>query len=228
MPKNSQALSQSLMQTSSQSNDPYFLFRDDLEGRLKKLQTNFDNWEVLLRNENTETSAAFKKAHSDLQKKVNTAKKMANELTRSVNHVKQNRKMFPHISENELASRQGFIKDSKESIARIQAALRSPATQGKLDSDRKAVLGGSGGGSKVKVMSCLLAVSCARPRYCRTVTHHRVSCCAQHFERISQLICLCVLVGCFHPGFVHPRLRQQRQGVPAGGAGVARPGYGRN
>ena len=156
--KATSVLTESLMQTSSQSNDPYFLFRDDLEGRLKKIQTHFENWEVLFRNENCESSAAFKKSHADLQKKLNTAKKMANELTRSVSNVKQNRKMFPHISENELESRQFFIDSSKKTISKIQATLRSPETQGKIDADRKAVLGGNGG-SKVKVICAYCLVS---------------------------------------------------------------------
>ena len=129
-------LSESLMQTSSQSNDPYFLFRDEMEGRIKKLHAHFENWEMLLRSENCETSAAFKKAHTDLQKKLNTAKKMANELTRAVSHVKQNRQMFPHISDGELDSRQHFVDSSKQTIARLQGVVRSPETQGKIEADR--------------------------------------------------------------------------------------------
>lgn len=146
-------LNQSLMQTSSQSNDPYFLCRDDLATRLKKLQASFENWEVLLRNENTETSASFKKAHAELNKRLRGSKKMLNELTHSVNYVKQNRSNFPHITQEEFETRQAFVTSSKAAISKVQNALRGKAALGKMEKDKREVLAATGGSGKVKAVS---------------------------------------------------------------------------
>lgn len=149
-------LSQSLMSSApagGNSSDPYFLCRDDLSARLKKLNNTFENWEVLLRQENTETSASFQKVAADLSRRMKGAKRLANELNRTVSHVRQNKKMFPHISSEELESRQQFVDTAKRQIQQIQATMRSPATTGKIAKDRDAVLSGRNTGQAVSVAS---------------------------------------------------------------------------
>jgi hypothetical protein len=132
------------------SNDPFFASKELIERQLSDVQELHTKWEMLLRTENTETSAAFKKAHKGLQKKLNDATTIADSMAGAISMIKANRQKFAHITDKDLDGRQRFVAESNRTIAKFSAELRSPQTLGKIDSDRKAVLGSAIGSGKVR------------------------------------------------------------------------------
>ena len=107
------------------------------------IQSMFESWEMLVRTKNNNANISdFSKAHADLQKKLNMAEKIANELTRSVDLVEQKPLMFSHITPTELVSRKRFLQQSKQTLARIKQALHSaPAAPAALAQENTMLTG---------------------------------------------------------------------------------------
>mmetsp|Transcript_10547 Transcript_10547/g.17215 ORF Transcript_10547/g.17215 Transcript_10547/m.17215 type:complete len:254 (+) Transcript_10547:566-1327(+) len=121
----------------SHSDDPFYAFKDELETRVEEASTRFFKWKGLLERENTATSREFKEENGALKRELNSLQSNVSDLEQVLQRVQTHRSNFAHISDNELASRQGFIRQVKGEVNKMKSTMSSPQTLGKIDQDNK-------------------------------------------------------------------------------------------
>ena len=127
--------------------DPFYVFRDELQQHVAGAAGRFNQWRALLEGSDTSSNSEFKREHAALGKELVQLQSNVSDLEQVLQRVQTHRSSFAHISDEELVKRQSFIRDIKLEVSAMRAALTSPATQGKLDADKKASLLRRGGGA---------------------------------------------------------------------------------
>lgn len=136
MPEGSgQALNAPLI--GSTSDDPFYAFRDELQLKVQECSTRFFRWKNLLETSDTARSREFKEEHGALRKEISGLQSGVSDLDQVLQRVQTHRSSFAHISDEELASRQSFIREMKNEIGSMKAAMTSPQTKGKVEADQK-------------------------------------------------------------------------------------------
>eukprot|EP00514_Thraustochytrium_sp_LLF1b_P007973 CAMPEP_0184529524 /NCGR_PEP_ID=MMETSP0198_2-20121128/12427_1 /TAXON_ID=1112570 /ORGANISM="Thraustochytrium sp., Strain LLF1b" /LENGTH=255 /DNA_ID=CAMNT_0026921555 /DNA_START=215 /DNA_END=979 /DNA_ORIENTATION=+ len=130
-----QALNAPLM--GNKSDDPFYAFRDEIHQHVQDATERFHRWKNLLSSTDTSSNLEFKREHAALGKELTKLKSNVSDLDQVLQRVQTHRSNFSHISDDELASRQAFIREMKNEIQSMSSAMNSPQTLGKMDLDRK-------------------------------------------------------------------------------------------
>ena len=91
----------------------------------------------MLETTDTSANADFKREMSALGNQLNKLQSNISDLEQVLQRVQNHRSNFAHISDDELAKRQRFIRDIKRDVSDMKSTLSDPSTTGKLDRDRK-------------------------------------------------------------------------------------------
>mmetsp|Transcript_19327 Transcript_19327/g.48856 ORF Transcript_19327/g.48856 Transcript_19327/m.48856 type:complete len:261 (+) Transcript_19327:326-1108(+) len=133
-----QALSAPLI--GSQSDDPFYAFRDELQQHVEHASSRFATWKDLLESTDTSSNQEFRRESAALSKELANLQSNVGDLEQVLQRVQTHRSNFAHISDDELLKRQAFIREMKNEVSSMKAAMSSPQTQGKIDQDKKASL----------------------------------------------------------------------------------------
>jgi chromosome segregation ATPase len=130
---------------SGTGDDPFYVFKDELQSHVQQAAARFNQWRTLLEGTDTAVNSEFKREHVALGKELVTLQNNVSDLEQVLQRVQTHRSNFSHISDEELVKRQAFIREIKTEVAQMRQALTSPQTAGKMDADKKANLLRRGG-----------------------------------------------------------------------------------
>jgi hypothetical protein len=75
----------------------------------------------------------------EVQGKIGSADKTLTTFEAAVTNIEKNRAKFPHVDDQELASRKESVLQLKERLAAARNTVSGKKAQGKMDQDRKSV-----------------------------------------------------------------------------------------
>lgn len=122
--------------------DPYYVVKDEVQDAITKLQAMHEDWQRLLRSENTATHSRFQELHSEIAAELRQLDYDLQDITETVKAVEGNRAHFS-IDDAEVQSRKDFVQTSRDTVRSIQESVTSRESLGKIDTDRRQALGTS-------------------------------------------------------------------------------------
>jgi len=90
----------------------------------------------MLENTNTSSNQRFRQVDQGIRTSIKSVGELIRNLNKTVTKVEKHREKFAHISDQELADRKEFIRDSKQRLRSLKELLNGPSTTSKLDMDR--------------------------------------------------------------------------------------------
>lgn len=120
--------------------DPFNLGKAEVQKAVDEIGAIFARWETLLENTNTaDNNNEFEFASSELTEQLTHIKEDLSYLEKSVSIVEKDQKKYG-LDDVDVQQRKDFIRSTKKRIAEIHSKIESPATQAKIDRDRKMML----------------------------------------------------------------------------------------
>ncbi|KAL6070345.1 Syntaxin-6 [Balamuthia mandrillaris] len=104
--------------------DPFYVVKEEVQQSVNGAKTLFARWEELLEHSNTAQDEEFKFTGTELK---------------TPRIVQNNRAKF-QIEEAEVATRQAFVQEVKNTIANMKTKMNSAQTQAKMERDKRKVV----------------------------------------------------------------------------------------
>lgn len=121
----------------SATEDPYYLFKDNVQKSLQECDVLLQKWKSLLHAVNTAESSEFKSADAAVKSKLKGVEEGVGMLKGMVQRVVSDRSKFAHIDDSELESRKAFVKTSEDDVSGVRGQLFSAAAKGKQEADER-------------------------------------------------------------------------------------------
>uniref|UniRef100_A0A7S1U751 t-SNARE coiled-coil homology domain-containing protein n=1 Tax=Phaeomonas parva TaxID=124430 RepID=A0A7S1U751_9STRA len=124
---------------SSAASDPFYVFRDGLQGRMDRIHSKFGEAHDMLNNDSG-SSGDFRRIIQKLKRELKHASRQLNDLEMTVRAVERERDQFQHIDDAELRSRKEFIANTSASIDGMTRDIESGNIKEKLERDEQEAL----------------------------------------------------------------------------------------
>lgn len=139
-PSSSQVSSPGYFQTATMAqDDPFHMFRGDLIKKLLLVEGQLERYLEVVQTTDTATNThEVKETKKLLKRHLKAAESTLSDLETTIRVVERNRSKFPHISDEEVASRRSFVTDSQHRIQHSKDEMQSDEVKDKLLKDEKA------------------------------------------------------------------------------------------
>jgi hypothetical protein len=89
--------------------DPFHVVSSELESQLKATRVKFDAWRVQVDAVDTSLDLSFKQRSAEVRLDIKKVSDVCNKIYSTVTNAQQNREMFPHIDDREMALRRSIV-----------------------------------------------------------------------------------------------------------------------
>ena len=104
---------------------------------MRQLRSDFERWKTLLETTDTSANPEFQELHQALKVNMKKVKFDLNDLSLTIEIVEKKRAKFKDIDDAELAGRQRFVNDTKDTLQSIKEARGSERTKRKMAADEE-------------------------------------------------------------------------------------------
>jgi len=119
--------------------DPFYIFRTDLEQKLTLTSSTLTTYLQLVQTTDTSINPELKEYKKQLKRYIKQCESTINDLTTTIKVVTNNRSKFSHISDKELNDRQQFVNKSSDTIVKIKLDMMSEGVKEKIRNDELAL-----------------------------------------------------------------------------------------
>ncbi|KAL6050245.1 Syntaxin-6 [Balamuthia mandrillaris] len=119
--------------------DPFYVVKEEVQQSVNGAKTLFARWEELLEHSNTAQDEEFKFTGTELKTVIRSIEWDLQDLEETIRIVQNNRAKF-QIEEAEVATRQAFVQEVKNTIANMKTKMNSAQTQAKMERDKRKVV----------------------------------------------------------------------------------------
>jgi len=131
--------------------DPFYIFRTDLEQKLTQTSNTLSTYLQLVQTTDTSINPEIKEYKKQLKRYIKQCESTINDLTTTIKVVTNNRSKFVHITDKELNDRKEFVDKSSDTIVKIKLDMNSDSVKEKIRNDELALRERrKGGGGKGK------------------------------------------------------------------------------
>lgn len=107
----------------------------DVQRQIDKLRARHERFKELYPNVDTSTNSEFKELKKGLTKEAKKVSRDLGGLRGAVEQIEKNRAKFPHVKDQELATRRQFVETSQSSIEIVMNTIDSRAVRHKMEED---------------------------------------------------------------------------------------------
>lgn len=125
---------------STAAQDPFYVFRDDLQSRVDQLNQRYRQAREMLGGANTASNGEFRRVTQKLRRELKHASRQLNDLEMTVRSVERDRDQFLHIDDQELQARKAFLSSIGDLLNRMTHDLEGGAIKEKLERDEEEAL----------------------------------------------------------------------------------------
>jgi len=139
--------------------DPFYIFRTDLEQKLTLTSSTLTTYLQLVQTTDTATNThQIREYKKQLKRYIKQCESTINDLTTTIKVVTNNRSKFLHITNKELNDRKEFVDSSSDTIVKIKLDMNSECVKEKIRNDELALRerrknGGNGGDNVATAIS---------------------------------------------------------------------------
>ena len=119
------------------SNDPYFVFRSDLQNRLEQLDECLAEFLRTVYETDTARNSEYKDSKKQLKRQLKTVESTLKDVHKTVQAVEKNRGKFPHIDDTEFFERKSLVETSRSRIQHTKSEMNSEKVKKKVLRDEK-------------------------------------------------------------------------------------------
>jgi len=112
-----------------------YLLCSDVQKQVDKIRGRHEQFQNMYRNVDTSTSIEFKELKKGLGKELRKADRDLGGLKGAVEQIEKNRVKFPHVKDQELATRKRFVFDTQSSLNDVKSSIDSSAVRRKMEDD---------------------------------------------------------------------------------------------
>jgi chromosome segregation ATPase len=106
-----------------------------VQKQVDKIQGRHEQFQNLYRNVDTSSSVEFKELKKGLSKELRKVERDLGGLKGAVEQIEKNRVKFPHVKDQELATRKRFVFDTQSMINDVKSSIDSSAVRRKMEED---------------------------------------------------------------------------------------------
>lgn len=131
-------LKQPLAPSEMDSEDPFYVFREDLFRKLDLVEESLTEYLRIVQQTDTAVNThALKDAKKQLKRHMKHAESTLQDVKMTVTLVESQPEKFSHISSSELYERRSLVTTSQERLARTKQEMNSPAVKQKMLNDER-------------------------------------------------------------------------------------------
>lgn len=119
--------------------DPYYVARDEVDAKIRKVQDMHSEWKRLLHSENTARSQRFQHLHAEILAELQNTDYDLQDITATISMVEDNRARF-NMAEAEIKSRKDFVSRSRVSVREMHDSVAGTAASAKIEADKRQIL----------------------------------------------------------------------------------------
>lgn len=135
----SSALSEPLRGNGDESEDPFFVFREDMNRKLELVDEGLAEYLRIVHQTDTAVNTnELKEAKKQLKRRFKNAESTLKDVYMTVQVVETDRSKFTHISDAELYDRQMLVETSRDRLNRAKNDIQSEVVKAKMMSDERA------------------------------------------------------------------------------------------
>jgi len=119
--------------------DPYYVARDEVDAKIKKISELHAEWKRLLHSENTARSQRFQHLHAEILAELQNIDYDLQDITATITMVEDNRARF-NMQESEISSRKDFVSRSRVAVREMHDSCAGTAANAKIEADKRQIL----------------------------------------------------------------------------------------
>merc|ERR1719343_384368 len=119
--------------------DPYYVARDEVDAKIKKIQDLHSEWKRLLHSENTARSQRFQNLHAEILAELQNIDYDLQDITATITMVEENRTRFT-MDQAEISSRKDFVNRSRVAVREMHDSVAGTAATAKIEADKRQIL----------------------------------------------------------------------------------------
>jgi len=119
--------------------DPYYVARDEVDAKIKKIHDMHSEWKRLLQSENTARSQRFQHLHAEILAELQNIDYDLQDITATITMVEDNRARF-NMDQAEIKSRKDFVNRSRASVREMHDSVAGTAATAKIEADKRQIL----------------------------------------------------------------------------------------
>ncbi|DBA00492.1 TPA: hypothetical protein N0F65_002735 [Lagenidium giganteum] len=122
------------------SADPFYVFKDELEGKVTAVHQQYAKWKSVLDAQDSASAKDLPALTTQIETSVAAAEKSLKFLEQTIVVVEANRAKFEHIDNAEISSRKAFVSSTRMELLSVSSELQSDAVKTRIRREEQKML----------------------------------------------------------------------------------------